>query len=172
MKAYGDMDISLHIFLISALAGDEWSASRPGRFTHREWAAGTHWIVGWVGPRADVDDVERRKILFLAGLELRTPRSLCRLRYATFLRRESIIKKAGQGANLPFSSVSLNQILLVFTVVSRRRKVNTVELTFPNSCMFISFSIDVYLMNGRSNSRRNACRASTSASNNLQAREL
>jgi hypothetical protein len=31
--------------LISALDGGEWSASRPGRFTPRERAPGTHWIV-------------------------------------------------------------------------------------------------------------------------------
>jgi hypothetical protein len=33
----------------SAIDGGEWSASRPGRFTHRERAPGTHWIGGWVG---------------------------------------------------------------------------------------------------------------------------
>jgi len=31
------------------------SASRPGRFTLRERASGTHWIGGWVGPRAVLD---------------------------------------------------------------------------------------------------------------------
>jgi hypothetical protein len=36
--------------LTSALDGGEWSASRPGRFTPRERAPGTHWIRGWVGP--------------------------------------------------------------------------------------------------------------------------
>jgi hypothetical protein len=30
MKAYGGMDVQIHIFLTSALAGGEWSASRPG----------------------------------------------------------------------------------------------------------------------------------------------
>jgi hypothetical protein len=39
MKAYGGVDVQIHIFLNSALAGDEWSASRPCRFT-----PGTHWI--------------------------------------------------------------------------------------------------------------------------------
>jgi hypothetical protein len=34
-------------------------------------APGTHWIEGWVGPRAGLDDVERRKFLTLSGLELR-----------------------------------------------------------------------------------------------------
>jgi hypothetical protein len=49
---------------------DEWSAPRPGRFTPGERSPGTHWIGGWVGPRAGLDDVKRK--LFLPGLELRT----------------------------------------------------------------------------------------------------
>jgi hypothetical protein len=49
-------------FLTSALDGSEWSASRPGRFTPRERAPGTHWIGGWVGPRAVLDEVAKRKI--------------------------------------------------------------------------------------------------------------
>jgi hypothetical protein len=36
----------------------------------RKRAPGTHWIGGWVGSRASPDDVERRKILLLAELEL------------------------------------------------------------------------------------------------------
>jgi hypothetical protein len=30
---------------------------------------GTHWIGGWVGPRAGLDDMEKRKFLTLPGLE-------------------------------------------------------------------------------------------------------
>jgi hypothetical protein len=45
--------------LTSALDGGEWSTSRPGRFTPRERAPGTHWIGGWVGPRAVLDAVMR-----------------------------------------------------------------------------------------------------------------
>jgi hypothetical protein len=48
--------------LTSAVDGDDWSASRPGRFTPREGAPGTHWIGGWVGPRAVLDAVVKRKI--------------------------------------------------------------------------------------------------------------
>jgi hypothetical protein len=40
----------------------ECSASRPGRFIPRERAPGTHWIGGWVGPRAVLDTVVKRKI--------------------------------------------------------------------------------------------------------------
>jgi hypothetical protein len=49
--------------LTSALDGRKWSASLPGRFTHRERTPGTHWIGGWVGPRAGLDTVSKRKIL-------------------------------------------------------------------------------------------------------------
>jgi hypothetical protein len=87
MKAYGGVDVYIHIFLTSALVGGEWSAPRPGCFTPRERALGTHWIGGWVDPRAGMDDVEKRKFLTLPGLELRPLRrparsqSLYRLRY-------------------------------------------------------------------------------------------
>jgi hypothetical protein len=64
MKAYGGVDVWMHIFLTSALVGVEWSASRPCRLT-----PGNHWI-GWVDPRAGLD-VEKRKFLTLPGLELR-----------------------------------------------------------------------------------------------------
>jgi hypothetical protein len=36
-----------------------------------EKAPGTHWIEGWVDPRAGLDDMEKRKFLLLQGLELR-----------------------------------------------------------------------------------------------------
>jgi hypothetical protein len=46
----------------------------------------THLIEGWVDPRIGLDDVERRKILLLPGLELRPVRiqSLLRLRCPGF----------------------------------------------------------------------------------------
>jgi hypothetical protein len=54
--------------LTSGLVGDEWTASHPGRFTPGERAPGTHWIGGWVGSRAGLDDVDKRRLLTLAGL--------------------------------------------------------------------------------------------------------
>jgi hypothetical protein len=48
--------------LTSAPGGGEWSASRPGRFTPREAAPSTHWLLGWVGLRAVLDAVMKRKI--------------------------------------------------------------------------------------------------------------
>jgi hypothetical protein len=63
IKAYrGEWWCSSTHSLTSALDGGEWSASRPGRFTPRERASGTHWIRGWVGPRAVLEAVVKRKI--------------------------------------------------------------------------------------------------------------
>jgi hypothetical protein len=70
MKAYGGVDVKIHIFLTSALGGGEWSASRHCRFSPGERAPGTPLREGWVGPRAGLDDVEKRKFLTLTGLEL------------------------------------------------------------------------------------------------------
>jgi hypothetical protein len=87
MKAYGVVDAYIHIFFTSALAGGEWSTSRPGRFTPGARAPDTHCIGGWVDPRASLDDVENRKFLILQGLKLRPlgspahSQSLYRLRY-------------------------------------------------------------------------------------------
>jgi hypothetical protein len=69
--------------------GTRWrlgSASGPGRFT-----PGTHWIGGWVGPRAGLEDVKTIKFVTTPGLELRSlgrparSQSLCRLSYDTYV---------------------------------------------------------------------------------------
>jgi hypothetical protein len=44
-----------------ALDVGEWSDSHPGCFTDRERDPGTHWIGGWVGPRAGLDAMVTRK---------------------------------------------------------------------------------------------------------------
>jgi hypothetical protein len=55
------------LLLISALGGSEWSASR---FTPGETASDTHCIKGWVGPRAGLDAMEKRKNVPLPGIKL------------------------------------------------------------------------------------------------------
>jgi hypothetical protein len=65
------VDVWIHVFLISAIVGGKWLASRLGRFTLGKRAPGTNWIGDWMGPRTGLDDVERRKILPLLGLEIR-----------------------------------------------------------------------------------------------------
>jgi hypothetical protein len=98
MVTYGGVDVEIHVFLTSPLAGGEWSASRLGRFIHGERAPGTHWIGGWVDPRARLDNTEKRKFLTLPGLELRSlsrsarRQSLYRLRYPGSTLHGTVIK--------------------------------------------------------------------------------
>jgi hypothetical protein len=62
----GERRYSSYSFLTSILDGGEWSASRPGRaLPPGKEPPGTHWIGGWVGPRAGLDAQARRKILCL-----------------------------------------------------------------------------------------------------------
>jgi hypothetical protein len=70
MKAYGGVDVKIHVFLTSALVRGEWSASPPCRITPGERAPGIHWIGGWVDPRAGMDDMEKLKSLTVPGVEL------------------------------------------------------------------------------------------------------
>jgi hypothetical protein len=49
--------VQLHSFLTLAL---QWLTSHPGRFFSPGNNPGTHWIGGWVGPRAGLDVLEKR----------------------------------------------------------------------------------------------------------------
>jgi hypothetical protein len=42
--------------------GVNWLASRHGRLIPGHGALGTYWIGGWVGPRASLDAVRKRKV--------------------------------------------------------------------------------------------------------------
>ena len=55
-------EVSFHSLLNSALHKGDWSASRSGSFIPGERVRGTHWIGGWMGPRASLDILEERKI--------------------------------------------------------------------------------------------------------------
>jgi hypothetical protein len=52
--------------------------SRPGRLTFEERAADIHWIEGWMGPRAYLDDMKKKQF-FPPGIE---PRFLGRQFYS------------------------------------------------------------------------------------------
>jgi hypothetical protein len=63
---WGSGDIAPQ-YLISAVDKAEWSASRPGRFTPGERAAGTHLKESWMGTGAGLDSVKKRKTPASAG---------------------------------------------------------------------------------------------------------
>jgi hypothetical protein len=71
MKMYGGVDVYIHVFLNSALVGDEWLVSHPGSFTPGERTTVILWIISWADPKAGLNDVEKRKFLIFPGLELR-----------------------------------------------------------------------------------------------------
>jgi hypothetical protein len=71
MKAYGAVDVYIHILLISAPAEDEWPASRSDRFT-----SGNHWIGGWLEPKGLCERHGEEIILDPTGTRTPTPR-LC-----------------------------------------------------------------------------------------------
>jgi hypothetical protein len=112
MKAYGGVDVYIHIFLTSVLAVGEWSASRLGRFTPGKRANGTHWIGSWVDPRAGLDDVEKRKFSTLPGLELQTlgrrtsSQSLYRLRYPVSQSHRTIFIFSNRGSRLQMDNIN------------------------------------------------------------------
>jgi hypothetical protein len=64
MKTYKGSGFIVPRILTSALDEGEWLVSGPSRLN-----PSTHWTGGWVGPRAGLDDVEKRNFLTLPGLQ-------------------------------------------------------------------------------------------------------
>jgi hypothetical protein len=61
MKMYGGVEEYLHSFLISALHGSVWAASRPRPLYPRRKNLGTHCTGGWVDRSAGLKAVATRK---------------------------------------------------------------------------------------------------------------
>jgi hypothetical protein len=70
MKTYGGTDVWIHVFLTSAQVGSG-QLHAPATLPPGKRASGTHWIGEWIGPRAGLDDVGKKQLLTLPGLELR-----------------------------------------------------------------------------------------------------
>jgi hypothetical protein len=59
MKVYRAAKVQLHSFTTSATDGWKVISLTPRPLPPRERAPGTNWIGGWVGPRVDVDVLEK-----------------------------------------------------------------------------------------------------------------
>lgn len=60
VKAHGGLEVLLHSFLTSALAGSAWRASLSDRFTPGVWIPGTYCIRSREGQRSDLEALEKR----------------------------------------------------------------------------------------------------------------
>jgi hypothetical protein len=107
MKEYEGVAVLIYVFLTSKLVGGEWSAWRPGRFTIGGRATSNLWIGGEVGPRAGLDDVEKRKFLILPGLELR-PLGRPTLRWSLYRLHRIVSRLYG---DMPFLTEGLSHIV-------------------------------------------------------------
>jgi hypothetical protein len=61
MKMYGVSRYSYTILNLSSNGG-KWIAFHSYPFTAWEILPGTHWVGGWVGPRAGLDVMEKHKM--------------------------------------------------------------------------------------------------------------
>jgi hypothetical protein len=104
------------LFFTSALDGDEWTVSRLDRFTPGERVPCTHWIDGWLSPITDLDDMEKRKILSLPGIE---PRAIMNVNSEYF---ENIL--SSPDINIPNSDPIYNVNKIFFTEAFKLWKVS------------------------------------------------
>jgi hypothetical protein len=72
MKVYGGVDVYLHIFLTSALAGGEWSASRTSCFTFGEGSPQYPLDMRLGGPQSRSGGCGDEKILHPTGTQTST----------------------------------------------------------------------------------------------------
>jgi len=66
----GRIQSQVYSFLSLTLDGGEWLVLCPVRFTPRERNWSSHWKWGWVGSRAGMDILEKRKTFVLPPLQL------------------------------------------------------------------------------------------------------
>jgi hypothetical protein len=71
MRVYGGVDVQ-YISMYSPCVGTslKWVVCFTMRPLYPRGDSCTHWIAGWVGLKSGTDDVEKRRISLLPGLEL------------------------------------------------------------------------------------------------------
>jgi hypothetical protein len=158
VKTYGRVDVWIHIFLTSALAGGEWSASRPGRFTPGGNNPRYPLDRRLGGPQSRSGRRREMKVSPLSGPELRPlghaarSQSLNRLRYPGTYRDRFFYNKLMQSRvsewecdkGLSFTLCALPTIITQFR--SSATKLLFLEMferiAFPSSFqLYVSLSV-------------------------------
>jgi hypothetical protein len=119
MKTNGGSGCIDHVFLTSGTSW-RWVVSfTPRPLYSRERASRTHWIGGWVGPTAGLDNMGKWKFLPPPGLELRPlglsarSQSLYQLHYPGSCTYVIPLQKC-----VAYVSNSINQVLLEKLIVA------------------------------------------------------
>jgi hypothetical protein len=113
-------------------------------FTPRERGPGTHWIGGWVDPRAGLNDEEKRKFLTLPGLVLRLlgrparSQSPYRLSYPG-----SYFSKLHFNITFPFTSWSLLFFVWDGIAVNWKGCGNSLEYSWETSVRIFGFPVEI-----------------------------
>jgi hypothetical protein len=68
IKTCGGLDVKLYAFVTPVL-GDEWAASRSGRFISQRKIPGIPWIAGRALPRGGLDVVTKKKYRLVPEIE-------------------------------------------------------------------------------------------------------
>jgi hypothetical protein len=91
---------------------------------------GNHWIGGWVDPRADLDDVEKRQFFNLPGVELRplghsaSSQSLYQLCYPGYVLMKIMYRNKSLNWTIPYTlhwSQNIDLSKMPVGVISSRR---------------------------------------------------
>jgi len=124
MNTYWKSEGKAPCILNFVLHGGEWSVSSHGRFIPGEITRRTHWIGGWVIPRAGPDAVSKRKIpnpyresnLDRPARSIVTAIELCRFPLLTYLQNILVPKirltvSYAQGTGLTITSSRIKKLL-------------------------------------------------------------
>jgi hypothetical protein len=139
---------------------NEWSASRSGHSAPPRKAAGTHWIGGWVDPRAGLDDVKQRKSHPLQRIKPlpRTKGSTETVKLVAYIRRVFGLN-LGRGTGVSFGCCrscysstlkiktvrcSETSVNLYQTTRSYISEVNPLRNSTPTWTITIQISMDLY----------------------------
>jgi hypothetical protein len=134
MKAYGGVDVQIHVLLTFALVGGKWSASCACRFNPGERSPSTHLLGGWVGPRAGLGGMKKRKFLTLPGFELRS--------LVHPVRSQSLYRLLR-----PISHIS--QTMTISNMISAQFTLKTLQNSWSNAFCFEmkGFIVDKFVLN-------------------------
>jgi hypothetical protein len=110
MIAYGGKR-GINPFILYLDTGwSEWSDSRPIRFTSERSTLGTHSVTGWMGPRLDLDAMEKKAISYPVDNrrgQLKCDGTRAETRFRLSAKRTSPFKSAGASVQSTTGSQSV-----------------------------------------------------------------